>query len=62
MLMQRKQPINWKTYYFYILQEEGMDRLTFQLEQDASGEVDVHVHKTQVNIFQIIWWTMHYGE
>ena len=28
-----------------------MDRLTFQLEQDASGEVDVHVHKTQVNSF-----------
>ena len=28
-----------------------MDRLTFQLEQDASGEVDVHVHKTQVHTF-----------
>ena len=28
-----------------------MDRLTFQLERDASGEVDVHVHKTQVNLF-----------
>ena len=25
-----------------------MDHLTFQLERDASGAVDVHVHKTQV--------------
>ena len=30
-----------------------MDRLTFQLEQDASGEVDVHVHKTQVNTISV---------
>ena len=36
-----------------------MDRLTFQLEQDASGEVDVHVHKTQVNIFANDFFAIH---